>query len=188
MTKFRSSWFLSLLAALLLSGVPQSSLSPLVRASEACAVENHVAQYQPTRKKGALGRMFDWGLAKLENDGVLVSELVTAFLVRCERIVSMMIRSFADMALSYGELHEKELERLEQFDKEFRDLAKLRHKIDRRCLYSGRQEERSLCIEKGVEVNDKIRELRSQRSASADAIERYRGMLVWCASYKNWFC
>jgi len=92
------------------------------------------------------------------------------------------------MPLSYNELHEKEMERLGQFDGDFKDLVKLRHKIDRKCLYSSDVEERSLCIEKGIEIHDKIQDLRSQRSKTTDAIGRYDDMIEWCASYNNWFC
>lgn len=193
MKKFSSSFLLKVLALLLLLGLQHPCSSSLVHASETVrsVTENHaVAEYQPIKKKRVIGRMIDWGVAKLENiyDGDLVSELITAFIAKCDHIFAIMIHSFKDMTLTYNELHENEVERLGQFDKEFRDLAKLRNKIDRKCLYSSSMDDRSFCIDKGIEINEKIASLRSQRLKSADSIERYKEMIHWCASYKNWFC
>lgn len=89
---------------------------------------------------------------------------------------------------SYEELHEKEVGRLVRFDTEFRELVKLRNRIDRKCLYSSSVEDRSLCVENGIGIHDKIQGLRSQRSKCSDSIERYEEMMEWCASYSNWFC
>mmetsp|Transcript_30429 Transcript_30429/g.55213 ORF Transcript_30429/g.55213 Transcript_30429/m.55213 type:complete len:225 (+) Transcript_30429:38-712(+) len=193
MKKFTSSFFLSLLASLLLLllGVQNPSLSSLVHASKTEPdTKNHVAEYQPSNKKGGIGRVLDWGLAKLENiyDGDLVSDLIMAFIAKCDHIFAIMIHSFKEVTLSYDELHKKEVDRLVQFDNEFKNLVKLRNKIDRKCLYSSTADDRSLCIDKGIEIHDKIQDLRSQRSKSSDAIERYKEMIDWCASYKNWFC
>lgn len=134
--------------------------------------------------------MLDWGLAKLENivDGVLVADLITAFITKCDDIFAIMIHSFKEMTLSYDELHEKEMERLGHFDKEFRDLVQLRQRIDRKCLYSSDMDDRSICIDKGIQIHQKIQSLRGQREKSAHSIERYQDMIDWCASYKNWFC
>lgn len=134
--------------------------------------------------------MLEWGLAKLENiyDGVLVLDLITAFVEKCDHIVAIMIHSFKEITLPYDELHEMEVERLGQFDEEFRGLVKLRNKIDRKCLYTKSVEDRSLCIERGIEIHGKIQDLRSQRLKSADSIQRYEGMLVWCKLYNNWIC
>mmetsp|Transcript_34561 Transcript_34561/g.83610 ORF Transcript_34561/g.83610 Transcript_34561/m.83610 type:complete len:196 (+) Transcript_34561:201-788(+) len=187
------SFILKLLTMLMLLGLQHPCPSSLAHASEIIpsGTENCVvAEYQPIKKKRGIGRMINWGLAKLENiyDGDLVSDLITAFIAKCDHIFATMIHSFKDMTLTYNELHESEVERLGQFDKEFKDLAKLRNKIDRKCLYSSTMDDRSLCIEKGIEINEKITTLRSQRSKSADSIERYKEMIIWCASYKNWFC
>lgn len=195
MKKIRGSIFLTLLATLLLMGT-QSSLSPTSAVHFACAsntgpaVADVVVEYQPIKKKRGLGSVFDWGLAKIENiyDGILVSDLITAFFEGVDHIFGLMIHSFREMKLSYDELHKKEVERLGQFDKEFRELKKLRNKIDRKCLYTGNVEDRSLCIDKGIEIHDKIQDLRSQRMKSEKSIERYKEMIGWCASYNNWFC
>jgi|EP00970_Alexandrium_tamarense_P009009 hypothetical protein len=148
---------------------------------------NGVAQYE--QKKG-FGKIVQWGLAKVESlyDGVLVSDLISAFITKCDKMFAIMIHSFKDMTLSYTELHDKEVERLAQFDTEFKDLVKLRNKIDRKCVNSKGQEERSLCVDKGIEIHDKIQNLRGRRLKSAESIEWYTDMITWCASYKNWFC
>jgi len=154
------------------------------------AAENHVAEYQPTKKKKGIGKVLDWGLAKLENmyDGVLVSDLISAFAVKCDNIVAFMIHSFKEIRLPYHELRDMEVERLGRFDTEFRDLVKLRNRIDSTCLHTKSVEDRSLCIDKGIEIQDKIQHLRSQRLKSSGSIERYKEMVEWCASYNNWFC
>lgn len=145
-----------------------------------------VAEYN----KSGLGLMLDWGLAKVESvfDGQLMNELFSAFLLKCEHMFSLMINSFEDVFLSYSALQERELQRLAQFDSDFGDLVKLRQKIDRRCLLSANEEERSLCVEKGVDIKNKIQALRTQRTKSSNAIERYESWVTWCASYKNWIC
>ena len=139
--------------------------------------------------KSGLGLVFDWGLAKWESvfDGQLMNELFSAFLLKCEHMFTLMIHSFGDMFKSYSALQEREVERLAQFDADFSDLVKMRQKIDRRCLLSA-NEERTLCVEKGVDIKNKIQALRTQRSKSSNAIERYESWVAWCASYKNWFC
>jgi hypothetical protein len=149
-----------------------------------------VAEYQPATKKKGLGRLYDWGLAKVEKlyDGVKVSDLISAFVTKFDHILHIMVHSFKDMTLSYTELHQKEVARLEQFDKEFKDLVKLRNKIDRKCLYSNNVDDRSACVERGIDVNSKIQDLRSQRVKSENSIKWYCEMIDWCASYKNWFC
>lgn len=140
--------------------------------------------------KRGIGRMLDWGLAKVESvfDRQLMNELFSAFLVKCDHMFTLMINSFADMSMSYSALQEREVDRLAEFDLEFSDLVKLRQKIDRRCLLASNEEERTLCVEKGIDIKNKLQALRTQRSKSSNAIERYEGWVKWCASYKNWFC
>ena len=145
------------------------------------------------QKRGSIGRVFDWGLAKLENilnDGILISDLISAFITKCDHMFAIMIHSLRDMFVSYETLRNKEIERLSQFDVEFKDLVKLRHKIERKCLYSNNlsPDDQSLCVDRGVEIRDKIQKLRSQRTKSAESIKRYENMQEWCASYSNWFC
>ncbi|KAL7530882.1 hypothetical protein ACHAWF_003545 [Thalassiosira exigua] len=193
MKRFRTTFTLPLLALALLWGTLSASPSTLAYASAsegATSETNPVAAYEPSRKKKGLGRVLDWGLAKLEGvyDHVLVSDLITAFVAKCDNILAMMVHSVREMTMSYDELHEKEVTRLREFDEEFRDLVKLRNRIDRKCLYSRSVEDRSLCVEKGMDIQDKIRGLRSQRSKSESAIERYKDMIEWCASYNNWLC
>ena len=74
------------------------------------------------------------------------------------------------------------------FDGEFKAVTKLRAQIDRRCLYATAGDERSLCVDKGIEINRKVKGLRARRAKAASAVERYDRMIAWCASYKNWFC
>jgi hypothetical protein len=140
--------------------------------------------------KRGLGRVLDWGLAKIESvfDGQVVQDLFSAFLVKCDHMFTLMIHSFKEMFMSYSALHEKEVKRLAEFDNEFSNLVKLRQKIDRRCLLSASIEDRSSCVEKGVDIKNKIQALRVRRSKSSDAIKKYESWLTWCASYKNWFC
>ena len=165
-----------------------TSVSYLSRAATDVLDENSViAEYN----KPVLGRIFDWGLAKVESvfDGQVVMELFSAFLSKCDEMFMLMIHSFKEIFMSYGQLHEKEQQRLIEFDKDFTDLVKLRQKIDRRCLLSSSNEEdRSLCVEKGIDIKNKIQALRKQRTKSSNAIERYESWMAWCASYKNWFC
>ena len=49
-------------------------------------------------------------------------------------------------------------------------------------------DERSLCVDKGIEINRKVKGLQARRAKAASAVERYDRMIAWCASYKNWFC
>lgn len=150
-------------------------------------------QIKEQKRRGGIGRVFDWGLAKLENifnDGVLISDLISAFLAKCDELFAIMIHSIRDMFASYETLRTKEIERLSQFDVEFKDLVKLRHKIERKCLHSNNlsSEDQSLCVDRGMEIRDKIQKLRRQRTKSAESIKRFEDMLKWCASYNNWFC
>ena len=153
------------------------------------AYASDVAEYQPSNKS-TLSRVFDWGLAKVENiyDGKLVKDLIATFILKCDHIVTIMFHSFRELTLSYNDLHTKEVERLDQFDVEFRDLVKLRNKIDRKCLYSTSVEDRALCIDNGMDIHNKINDLRIQRTKSEGNVERYKGMIEWCALYNNWFC
>ena len=148
-----------------------------------------VATYEPSRRKG-LGGVFDFAVAKIERifDRGQMSELISAFIDKCDAAFAIMLRSFKDMSLSYAELHDKEAGRLKRFDDEFRDVTKLRGAIDRRCLYASAGDERSLCVEKGMEVNAKVKALQASRARSAAASKHFEEMIAWCASYKNWFC
>eukprot|EP00804_Cyclotella_cryptica_P000490 CCRYP_018514-RA/>CCRYP_018514-RA protein AED:0.36 eAED:0.36 QI:0/-1/0/1/-1/1/1/0/118 len=118
----------------------------------------------------------------------MVSDLFSAFVTKCDKILHMMVHSFKDMTLSYTDLHRNEVQRLKQFDQEFKELLKFRNKIDRKCLYATTVDDRSVCVEKGISVNSKIQDLRSRRFKSVKSIDRYEKMIAWCASYKNWFC
>jgi hypothetical protein len=159
-------------------------------AAEQLNAANVIAEYQPIEQKKGLGKLLNWGLAKVEKlyDGVKVSDLLSAFVTKCDHIIHIMVHSFKDMTLSYEELHRKEVERLSQFDVEFKDLVKLRNKIDRKCLYSTNVDDRSACVDKGIDVNSKIIELKNRRLKSIKAIDWYKGQIEWCASYHNWFC
>ena len=88
----------------------------------------------------------------------------------------------------YESLRDVESERLKVFDGEFKAVTKLRAQIDRRCLYATAGDERSLCVDKGIEINRKVKGLQARRAKAANAVERYDRMIAWCASYKNWFC
>jgi hypothetical protein len=156
-------------------------------AAESCQIN------QQPKRGGGIGRVLNWGLAKLENilnDGILISDLISAFIAKCDHMFAIMIHSLRDMFVSYETLRKQEIERLSQFDVEFKDLVKLRHKIERKCLYSNNlsPEDQSLCVDRGVEIRDKIQKLRKQRTNSAESIKRYEDMQLWCASYNNWFC
>lgn len=140
-----------------------------------------------------LGRFVDWGLARLEDairggDVRSVSDLIAAFAIKCDAILSTMVRSMIEVAMPYEKLRNDEAGRLARFDVDFKDLVALRNKIERRCLRVRTPEDRSVCIDRGVEIRDRIYELRDRRAKSADAIVRYDGMIEWCASYNNWFC
>lgn len=178
---------------LLMVLVLNASNNPLHRSpSVVIAKEDFVDQNSVVAEynKSGLGLMLDWGLAKWESvfDGQVMNELFSAFLAKAEHMFTLMIHSFGDMFKSYSALQEREVERLAQFDSEFSDLVKMRQKIDRRCLLSANEEERSVCVDKGVDIKNKIQALRSQRSKSSNAIERYESWVTWCASYKNWIC
>mmetsp|Transcript_26533 Transcript_26533/g.62923 ORF Transcript_26533/g.62923 Transcript_26533/m.62923 type:complete len:192 (+) Transcript_26533:94-669(+) len=148
---------------------------------------NTVSEYQPRRK--GLGKIVDWGLAKVEAvfDPVNVAELITTFIAKADRMVQIMIHGFFEITSSYQTLHDGEVQRLDQFDTEFADLVKLRNKIERKCLVAG-TEERSLCVNKEIEIHEQIQDLRSRRLKSIANVERYKEMIEWCASYENWFC
>lgn len=155
----------------------------------AAAASEDVAQYQPP-SNNKLTQLYSWGLAKVETlyDTTQISDLITKFFKSANKVVSIMFHSFKDMTLSYTELHTKETQKLSKFDSEFNNLIKLRNKIDRKCLYASNPDERSICIEKGMDIHNKINDLRSQRSLSEESIERYGNMIEWCKGYGNWFC
>lgn len=195
MKPIRSSSLLTLLASFLLVLGTQNYLTPSALQFASASEINEppasktliLAEYN---KQHGLKRVINWGLAKIENlyDGILVSDLISAFITAADHIFAIMIHSFKELTLSYEELHTKEVERLGQFDTEFKSLVKLRNKIDRKCLYASNIEERSLCIDKGMEIQDRIQTLRSQRSTSEKGVERYKEMIGWCKSYNNWIC
>mmetsp|Transcript_11909 Transcript_11909/g.35504 ORF Transcript_11909/g.35504 Transcript_11909/m.35504 type:complete len:186 (-) Transcript_11909:95-652(-) len=178
---------LLLASALMLSSRPGAGGPPALAVAADAASD--VAAYEPKRRKG-LGRVLDWSIAKLERvfDGGAVMDLISALFAKADEVFALMIRSFKEMAFSYADLRDAEAGRLERFDDEFRGVAKLRNAIDRRCLYASAGDERSLCVEKGAEINAKVKGLQWQRTKAARAVERYEGMMEWCASYKNWFC
>jgi hypothetical protein len=182
----RSSLLAFLASLALFSG---GNVTP-VAARQPTTANRAVAEYQPDDKKNRIGKILDWGLAKVERlyDGAMVSDLLSAFVTKCDKILHILVHSFQDITLSYTDLHRNEVQRLEQFDQEFKELLKLRNKIDRKCLYSTSVDDRSVCVEKGIDVNSKIQDLRSRRSKSAKSIDWYKEMIAWCASYKNWFC
>ncbi|KAL7522372.1 hypothetical protein ACHAWX_007052 [Stephanocyclus meneghinianus] len=182
----RSS-FLAFLASLAL--LSSGKVTPAA-ARQPSAANRAVVEYQPADKKNGIGKILDWGLAKIERlyDGAMVSDLFSAFVTKCDKILHILVHSFHDITLTYTELHRNEIQRLEQFDKEFKELLKLRNKIDRKCLYTTNVDDRSLCVEKGIDVNSKIQDLRRRRTKSAKSIDWYKEMIAWCASYKNWFC
>jgi len=145
----------------------------------AAAAKNSVAEYQPSDKKNGIGKILNWGLAKVEKlyNGVKVSDLLSAFVTKCDHLIHIMVHSFRDMTLSYTELHANEVKRLEQFDIEFKDLVKLRNKIDRKCLYSTHADDRSVCVNKGIDINSKILDLKNRRLKSIRAIDWYEGQV-----------
>lgn len=179
------------LLAILASIVILSTCTVTSAAVEQTKVAKHdVAEYQPSEKKSGIGKIFNWGLAKVEKlyDGVNVTDLLSAFVTKCDHLIHIMVHSFKDMTMSYTDLHEKEIERLKQFDVEFKDLVKLRNKIERKCMYSTNVDDRSACVDKGIDVNSKIIDLKNRRLKSIKAIDWYKGQIEWCASYNNWFC
>ena len=187
MKTFTRSIKLLISTLLLLSALQCSSNN--VYTVAAAASEDVVAQYQPP-SNNKLTQLYSWGLAKVETlyDTAQILDLITKFFKSANNIVSIMFNSFKDMTLSYTELHTKETQKLSIFDSEFNNLIKLRNKIDRKCLYASNVDERSICIEKGMDIHNKISDLRSQRSLSEESIERYGNMIEWCKSYGNWFC
>ena len=149
---------------------------------------NTVSEFRP--RKG-LGKIVDCGLAKMEAvffDPANVAELITTFIAKADSMVQIMVHGFFEITSSYKTLHDGEVERLDQFDAEFGDLVKLRNKIERKCLVVGSAEERSLCVNKEIEIHEQIQDLRSRRLKSIANVERYKEMIEWCASYENWFC
>ena len=172
------------LVAILLSS---TELSPR---SCALAAPAGVVAYVPQNPSRGLGAVLDWGLAKIERafDRAVVSDLISTFLGKCDEVLAIMYRSAQEMMFSYESLRDVESERLKVFDGEFKAVTKLRAQIDRRCLYATAGDERSLCVDKGIEINRKVKGLQARRAKAASAVERYDRMIAWCASYKNWFC
>ena len=137
--------------------------------------------------------MLNWGLARVENiyDGKLfnIKDLIQTFIIKCDHIVTLMLHSWIpSLTSSYDELHMKEVNNLQKFDVEFRDLIKLRNKIDRKCLYSSSQDDRSVCVANGMDIHNKIVDLKKERIKSEKLVDRYARMMEWCKDYNNWFC
>ena len=174
----------ALVAIVLLSS---TELSPR---SCALAAPAGVVAYVPQKPSRGLGAVLDWGLAKIERafDRAVVSDLISTFLGKCDDVLAILYRSAQEMMFSYESLRDVESERLKVFDGEFKAVTKLRAQIDRRCLYASAGDERSLCVDKGIEINRKVKGLQARRAKAASAVERYDRMIAWCASYKNWFC
>ena len=172
-----------LLSSTELPGGPRSS-------ALAAAAPAGVVAYVPQKPSRGLGAVLDWGLAKIERafDRAVVSDLISTFLGKCDDVLAILYRSAQEMMFSYEALRDVESERLKVFDGEFKAVTKLRAQIARRCLYAAAGEERSLCVDKGIEINRKVKGLRARRAKAASAVERYDRMIAWCASYKNWFC
>mmetsp|Transcript_4992 Transcript_4992/g.7824 ORF Transcript_4992/g.7824 Transcript_4992/m.7824 type:complete len:188 (+) Transcript_4992:114-677(+) len=144
----------------------------------------------PSEAKG-FKKIVQWGLAKVEKafDRKVVSEMISSFLQRCDSIIKMMITNFTEsMTMSYKELRDREEKRIADFDVEFKELVNLRNKIERRCLYPSTGDDRSLCVGKGIEIKDKITDLRKRREKATNALEKYESAILWCKSYNNWFC
>ena len=158
--------------------------------SFALAAPAGVVAYVPQKPSRGLGAVLDWGLAKIERafDRAVVSDLISTFLGKCDDVLAILYRSAQEMMFSYESLRDVESERLKVFDGEFKAVTKLRAQIDRRCLYASAGDERSLCVDKGIEINRKVKGLQARRAKAASAVERYDRMIAWCASYKNWFC
>ncbi len=136
-------------------------------------------------------KIMNWGLSKIENavyGDVRISDLIDAFAAKCDAIFAIMVRSVLEVYRSYDELLLLEKDRLTKFDAEFADLVKLRHRIERKCTRVTTVDDRSMCVDRGMDIRDKIDDLRGKRSRSIDAISRYEGMIEWCKSYGNWFC
>ena len=196
------SFLFALLAASLLLGVVQrrcpttlcgASTPPPRTPATTPEDGNEVAiGFRPIKKLGGgLGRIVDWGLSKIDNavhGGVRVSDLIAAFAEKCDAVLSAMVASVVEMSMPYERLRDAERGRLARFDADFKNLVEMRNRIERRCLRAGAPEDRSACVDGGVEVRERILDLRGRRAKSADAIVRYDGMIQWCASYNNWFC
>jgi hypothetical protein len=170
--------------------VPGGDAKSFSHAAGASAEPPAVATYQPSRPRKGLGRVLDWGLAKIERafDHAVVADLISTFLERCDGMLVIMFRSAQELLFSYTSLRDVEAERLSVFDGEFKAVTKLRAAIDRRCLYASAGEERSLCVDKGIEINRKVKNLRARRRYAVDGVARYERMIAWCASYGNWLC
>ena len=153
MKTFTRSIKLLISTLLLLSALQCSSNN--VHTVAAAVSEDVVAQYQPP-SNNKLTQLYSWGLAKVETlyDTTQISDLITKFFKSANNIVSIMFHSFKDMTLSYTELHTQETQKLSKFDSEFNGLIKLRNKIDRKCLYASNVDERSICIEKGMDIHN----------------------------------
>lgn len=136
-------------------------------------------------------KIIRWGLAKVEKvfDRQMVTEMITSFLQKCEGIIEMMMTNLKEvLTMSYKELRDKEKQRITDFDVEFSELVQLRNKIERRCLYPSNKDDRSLCVENEMEIQEKIQDLRKRREKAGKALESYEAWIEWCASYNNWFC
>lgn len=193
-TSKRSNLLVTALILLLSAGIQHSSTSSS-SISPPFAYASDVAHYQSStsqKKKNKLSHILNWGLAKVENiyDGKFnVKDLIQTFIMKCDHIVTFMLHSWIpSLTQSYTKLHTKEVNNLQKFDEEFRDLIKLRNKIDRKCLYSSSTDDRSICVANGMDIHNKIADLKKERIKSERLIDRYDKMMDWCKDYGNWFC
>jgi len=191
----RSNLLVTALILLLSAGIQHSSTSSSSTISPSFAYASDVAHYQSStsqKKKNKLSHILNWGLAKVENlyEGKFnVKDLIQTFIMKCDHIVTFMLHSWIpSLTQSYTKLHTKEVNNLQKFDSEFRDLIKLRNKIDRKCLYSSSTDDRSVCVANGMDIHNKIADLKKERIKSERLIDRYGKMMVWCKDYGNWFC
>ncbi|KAL3803103.1 hypothetical protein ACHAW5_001967 [Stephanodiscus triporus] len=173
-----SSFLFVILAALLVCAHSKPIMSSSSTTTTPVLAPDHdkndgaVVEYRREGGKRGLGRaVVDWGLSRIDrvlHGDVSVSELMSAF-------------------VNNG-LHERENRSGEDSTVGFKELIGLRNRIERGCLRANDEDERSLCVSRGMEIRDRIVDLRNRRSRSANAIRRYEGMIEWCASYGNWFC
>jgi hypothetical protein len=192
-----SSFLFAILAALLVCAHSKPIMESSSTTTTPVPVPDHdnkdgaVVEY-PREEKRGLGRaVVDWGLSKIDkvlHGDVRVSELISAFVAKCDHLVSIMVHSLLELFVPYAELHKREKSKTEKFDVEFKELIRLKNRIERGCLRVNDEDERSLCVNRGMEIRDRTIDLRNRRTKSANAISRYEGMIEWCASYDNWFC
>ena len=65
-------------------------------------------------------------------------------------------------------------ERYDLVDQDVKELARLRNKIEYRCLHPRDEETRSLCVGKDMDLNDKLQAARRQRTKLREKYEAYK--------------